>query len=289
MTAAPIRMAQQATTIRSALHAARARLATSDSAHLDAQTLLMHVLQVERAFLFAHADYALDSAQMSDFQSKLMRRAAGEPIAYIIGVRGFYDLDLAITPDVLIPRPETELLLEEALRLTSSTSEASIADIGTGSGALAIALKRQRPQWSVYATDISADALTVAQLNAAGHGVDVAFFEGNLAQPLIDRGIKADLLLANLPYIATDDLSSLDVSRWEPRLALDGGADGLDLIRELLSQLPSVCNPGARVLLEIGADQGHAVARLVRERLDAQSTVLPDYAGLDRIVHFRVV
>ncbi len=286
MLAIPASMAAAANTIRSALRMAKASLRPSDTADLDAETLLARILKVERAFFLAHGEYELDAAQTRAFQSMIERRAAGEPIAYIIGEKGFYDLDLLVTPAVLIPRPETELLLEETLRLTTSIAAASIADIGTGSGALAIALARHRPRCRVYATDISADALAIARQNAEVHDAAVAFFTGNLAGPLIDRGIKVDLLLANLPYIASADLQTLEVGRWEPRLALDGGADGLSLIHELLYQLPSVCKPGAHVLLEIGANQGPALKQLLRDRLRADAVILPDYAGFDRIVHF---
>ena len=279
---------KQSVTIRSALQLGRARLKASQSADLDAQALLMRVLQVERAFLFAHGDSILDLDQARDYQSLLERRASGEPVAYIIGSKGFYDLNLAVSPAVLIPRPETELLLEEALRLTAPPRQAVVADIGAGSGALAIALKRHRPRCTVYATDVCADAIAIARQNASRYAADISFVRGNLALPLIDRGIKVDLLMANLPYIATEDLDNLPVSRWEPRLALDGGADGLALIRQLLPQLPYICQPGAQVLLEIGAEQGQAVCQLVRERLDSPATILPDYAGLDRIVRFAV-
>ncbi|MCY3779747.1 MAG: peptide chain release factor N(5)-glutamine methyltransferase [Chloroflexi bacterium] len=275
-------------TIRESLKLARTMLASSQSADLDAQALLIHVLQVERAYLFAHGDHVLDGIETRVYQSMLERRAAGEPVAYIIGAKGFYDLELAVSSAVLIPRPETELLLEEALRLTAPLRRAVVADIGTGSGALAIALERHRPQCAVYATDISADALAVARQNAEDHDADVTFFRGNLALPLIDHGVKVDLLMANLPYIATKDLNTLQAGQWEPRLALDGGADGLNLIRQLLSQLPFICRPGAQVLLEVGAEQGQAVCQLVRERLNSDATVKPDYAGLDRIIYFAV-
>ena len=275
-------------TIRDSLQAAKDRLEASDSPDLDAQVLLAHTLEADRSFLFAHGEYELDPSQYRAFQSLVERRAAGEPSAYIIGRCGFYDLELIVTPAVLIPRPETELLLEEALRLTQSMSAATVADIGTGSGALAITLSRHRPQCEVYASDISADALEIARQNAKRYAANVTFFGGNLAQPLIDRRIKADVLMANLPYIDSDELNSLPVSRWEPRQALDGGADGLHVIRELLAQLPHVCAPGAQVLLEIGADQGQAVSTLIRDHLNSESTVLNDYAGLDRIVSFVV-
>ena len=273
-------------TIRSALKAACERLQHSDTAAVDAQVLLAYVLGVDRSYLFAHGERQLEPAQLRAFQAMCQRRANGEPIAYIIGECGFYDLDLAVAPAVLIPRPETELLLEEALRLTPSDSPARVADIGTGSGALALAFKRQRPSCQVFATDISCDALLIARQNAARYDADVAFLAGDLAQPLIDRRLQVEMLMANLPYISSDALAGLAVSRWEPRLALDGGADGLRLIAGLVAQLPAVCLPGARVLLEIGADQGPAVAQLVRDCLGLEAAILQDYAGLDRIIHF---
>lgn len=275
-------------TIRAALHGGRATLRSSDTPDLDAQVLLAHLLGVDRAFLFAHPERTLSDWECAAFLDANHRRAAGEPIAYITGAKGFYDIDLQVSPAVLIPRPETELLLEEALRLSEERPELIVADIGTGSGALAVTYARHRPQSKVYATEISRDALAIARGNAERNGVKPTFLEGDLAEPLIQRGIKIDLLMANLPYIASDELAALEVSRFEPRLALDGGIDGLALIRRLLTQIPAVCREGAFVLLEIGADQGEAVARLVREHLGARCDILPDYAGMDRIVRFRV-
>lgn len=274
--------------LRTALRRAKQALKASETADLDAQALLSHTLGVDRAFLFAHAETALSDSQAAAFQSAVARRAAGEPIAYITGVKGFYDIDLTVTPDVLIPRPETELLLEEALRLTENSPCATVADIGTGSGALALSYARQRPAASVYATEISGGALAIARYNGERIGVKVSFLEGDLAEPLIERGIRVELLMANLPYVAAEDLAMLAVSRFEPRLALDGGADGLDLIRRLLRRIPAVCGAGAYVLLEIGAEQGEAVIKLVYECLRAQCDILPDYAGLDRIAQFRI-
>ena len=275
-------------TIRSALRTARGALEASETPDLDVQVLLAHLLNVERAFLFAHSDHVLDDQEWRAFRSAVTRRAAGEPIAYIIGRKGFYDLDLIVTPAVLIPRPETELLLEEALRLTEGTPALTVADIGTGSGALAVTFARQRPASSVYATEISRDALAIASENARLNSADVTFFCGSFAGPLIEGGIKVDLLMANLPYIAGDELAQLAVSRFEPRIALDGGSDGLDCIRALLAQILAVCRSGAYVLLEIGADQAEAVSALVQDRLGAKAQVLQDYAGLDRIARFQV-
>jgi len=275
-------------TIRSALREARKILEARETVDLDAQAVLSHMLGVDRAFLFAHAETVLSDSQFAAFRSAVARRAAGEPIAYIAGAKGFYDIELRVSPAVLIPRPETELLLEEALRLSERGACIHVADIGTGSGALAIAFARQRPAAKVYASEISGAALAIARQNAERNRAHVCFCEGDLAAPLIERGLQVNLLMANLPYIPTADLAVLEVSRYEPRLALDGGADGLNLFRRLLTQIPSLCSEGAWVLLEIGADQGDAVATLVRDRVGARCDILRDYAGLDRIARFQL-
>lgn len=275
-------------TIGMALRGAYGALAPCDSAQLDAQVLLAHVLEVERVHLLANGELELSAAQRLRFGNMIGRRAAGEPVAYIIGSKSFYDLELKVSPRVLIPRPESELLLEEALRLSASAPGCLVADIGTGSGALAVAYAKHRPGNRVYATDISEKALTVARENAKRYGASVEFLQGDLAQPLLARGISVDLVMANLPYIATEELAGLAVSKYEPAQALDGGDDGLACIRRALGQLPLLCREGAWVLLEIGADQADRVCRLVAQALDAPCAVLQDYAGLDRIVRFQI-
>lgn len=275
-------------TIREALTNAKKQFTDSDTPSLDAQVLLGHILGVDRAHLFAHDDETLTDDQNQQFQGVVKRRINGEPIAYITGTRGFYDLEFVVTPAVLIPRPETELLLEEAIRLMQDTPECVVADIGTGSGALAITFAKQLPQSHVYATDVSQSALDIATSNAHKNDAQVQFLLGDLAQPLIDHHIKVDCLMANLPYIRHDEMQELAVSQYEPHLALDGGDDGLDLIRDLLKQVPKVCNLGAIVLLEIGADQGDALKILVKKSLDVSCDILQDYAGLDRIGRFQV-
>ncbi len=279
-------------TIAKALRAAYSQLPPCDSARLDAQVLLAYALAKERAYLLARGEVELTSLQHRRFTELINRRAAGEPVAYIIGSKPFYDLELTVTPEVLIPRPETELLLEEALRLTAEQPACQAADIGTGSGALALTFAKHRLGSRVYATDISEKALNIARRNATRHGLCITFLPGDLAQPLIERGVCLDLVMANLPYIATDALKALAVSEFEPALALDGGADGLACIRRILGQLPRICREGAWVLLEIGADQADKVSRLVLETVDASLVatpdVLPDYAGLDRIVRFQI-
>jgi release factor glutamine methyltransferase len=274
------------TTIRDALHIARLSL-KSDSASLDAQALLAHVLGVERAHLLAHPEGDLTPQQHTQYDGLVERLVQGEPLAYILGRRAFYDRELAVSPAVLIPRPETELLLEQALAFVKQHPQAVVVDVGTGSGALAVTLAAHAPQAQVYATDISADALAIARHNA--EGLKVTFFQGNLLQPMIEHLISIDLLVANLPYIASADLTHLDVSKYEPHLALDGGADGLDLIRDLLAQAPAVCNPGALMLLEIGADQGSTVRELAQTLLKPSHVdILKDYAGHDRIARIQM-
>jgi release factor glutamine methyltransferase len=274
------------TTIRDVLHTARTSLPpASDSASLDAQTLLAQVLTVERAYLLAHPEHELSPQQEQQFNLLVDRLVAGEPLPYILGRRAFYDRDFAVSPAVLIPRPETELLLEQALAFMNLHPASVVVDVGTGSGALAVTLAALCPQARVYATDISYDALAVARHNAEIHSANVTFLQGNLLEPRIERGIKADLIMANLPYIPSDDLPNLAVSRYEPRLALDGGVDGLDLIRQLLQQTPAVCGHGTLLLLEIGAEQGADVLKLAGDMLKpSRIAVLNDYAGHDRIV-----
>jgi release factor glutamine methyltransferase len=272
--------------ISDALRDARARLApVSDSASLDAQILLCEAMGVERGYLLAHPEALLDREGRERFEALVARRAAGEPIAYILGRRGFYDLDFTVTPDVLIPRPETELLLEAALAFAQTRHACVAADIGTGSGALAVTLARHAPHAEVYAVDVSVAALAVAQGNAERHKAKVTFLQGDLLTPLAAQGVRLNLLMANLPYIASDEVPQLDVSRYEPVLALDGGANGLTLVRRLLADAPALLNPGALVLLEIGADQGAAALTLAQTMLrPRRAEVLKDYAGLDRIV-----
>lgn len=285
---APENAAEDAVTIGSVLQAARPRLEpVSSSAGLDSQMLLASVLGVERAYLLAHMEQELSLEQQHRFEVFVTRREAGEPVAYILGQRAFYDREFMVSPAVLIPRPETELLLEQALTFIAERERPTVVDVGTGSGVLAVTLAARKPRATVYATDISTSALTIARHNARANEVDkrIAFIEGDLLAPLITRGLKVDVLMANLPYIATGELAGLEVSQYEPRIALDGGVDGLDLIRILLRQAPQVCKPGALVLLEIGHDQGEATLRLTQQVLETSSAeILKDYAGHDRIL-----
>ncbi|NWG15474.1 MAG: peptide chain release factor N(5)-glutamine methyltransferase [Chloroflexi bacterium] len=267
-------------TVGAALSAVRGRVPG-----YEAHALLGALLQTDRAALLAHPERPLTPEQADRFAALVGRLAAGEPLPYLVGRQAFYDRDFFVTPDVLIPRPETELLIEEALAFARRQPDLTMVDVGTGSGALAVTLAARLPAARVIATDISPAALEVARRNAEQHAARVDLLPGDLLQPLIERQIKVNLLLANLPYIASGDLPALAVSRHEPRLALDGGADGLDLIRRLLVQAPAVCHPGARLLLEIGADQGAAALALVLAAFPAASArLLRDLAGHDRAI-----
>lgn len=272
-------------TLAAALRAATQTLqAGSDTAALDAQLLLAHVSGRGRAWLLAHGDRPLTPAQARRFCALVARRAQGEPLAYLRRRQAFFDRDFHVSPAALIPRPESEQLLELALAHAPPGFSGTLAEIGTGSGALGIAFAALRPRARVILTDLSPAALAVARVNARRHKVRPTFFQGDLLQPLLARGERADLLLANLPYVRSGDLPGLEVSRHEPGIALDGGADGMALIRRLLRDMPRVCRPGALALLEIGMQQGAQALRLARALRPRQARVLQDLAGLDRVL-----
>jgi release factor glutamine methyltransferase len=276
-----------ASDIASALRDARRTLESAlESPGSAAQSLLCAVLGADRAHILAHPEHPLSHDQIAAYERLVARAAAGEPLPYILGRWAFYDRDLCVTPAVLIPRPETELLLERALAFSAAHGPGVAVDVGTGSGALAVTFAALRPDWQVYAVDVSPAALEVARRNAEIHGVGarITFIEGDLLAGFA-ADARFDLVMANLPYIPSARLPSLTVSRSEPLTALDGGADGLDLIRRLLAQASSRLNPRALLLLEIDYLQGAAVRALAQTALPgAQTQVLPDLAGLDRIV-----
>lgn len=286
----------QARTLGMALAHARALLANAGSTptpDLDGQVLLAHVTGSPRATLVAFPERALDADVAARYASLVARRARGEPVAYLIGHREFFGLDFLVDARVLVPRPETELLVEAALadlraRLAANPSHPPrVADIGTGSGAIALALAVSEPRLPlVYATDVSADALALAGENARRLGVAerVRCLRGDLLAPLPE---PVDVLVANLPYIAPADAATLpvDVRMYEPALALYGAEDGLGHLRRLLAAASAVLRPGASLYLEIGYDQGSAVLALARAAFPgADARLVSDYAGLDRVV-----
>ena len=270
-----------AVSVRDALRDATRRLGgSSQTPRLDAELLLAEVLGCRRERLILDRDQVLERAHADRFAALLARRQAHEPIAYLLGRRDFRHLTLAVDPRVLIPRPETELLVEVALELTPG---AAVLDVGTGSGAVALALKDERPDLAVAGVDISAGAIDLARANALALNLDVSFTVGDLLDGRRDR---LDAVLANLPYVPDDAWLMDDVARYEPSGALRGGSDGLQVVRRLVAMLaarPAGPRPGL-LALEIGSEQGAAVAELVRGVGYSAVQVLRDLAGLDRCV-----
>ena len=279
----------------------RLRDSGSETPRLDAELLLGHAIGIERTAVIAHANAAVGADAAARFDRDVGRRATGEPVAYIRGLKEFYGLAFAVDGRALIPRPETEKLVELAetevmRRLTSGPRPAGapsirVADVGTGSGcvavALGVALRRRRVMTDVeiIATDGSPDALDLARENAVGHGVAdrVRFLEADLLPPVVVTAF--DLVLANLPYVRTDAIDGLPVAAsFEPRAALDGGRDGLRVIARLLARLPEALADDGVALVEIGADQGEAIVALARNELPGWACdVERDLAGLPRV------
>src|SRR5579862_7074490 len=260
-----------------------ARTAWSGAARLDAQLLLAWVLAGSRAQLLADAQAPVAEAQAAAYRRLLARRAAGEPLAYLTGRREFWSLDLAVTPAVLVPRPETELLVERALSL-GPPGAARVADLGTGSGAIALALARERPRWHIVATDVSPAALEVARANGAALGVaSVEFLAGSWLEPL--GGGRFDLLLSNPPYVGADDPALADPAlAFEPPLALTPpGGDALESLRLLARGAAAHLAPGGWLLLEHGADQGPEVRALLVGAGFAHVRSHRDLAGHERM------
>jgi release factor glutamine methyltransferase len=279
-------------TVREVLLEATATLmdAAVPSPRLDAEVLLAHVLNCRRAQLYVRPEQVLTQAQRQELAAAVERRRQHEPVPYITGHREFFRLDFVVDRRVLIPRPETELLVERALQAARQavweTPALSIADAGTGSGIVAVSLAVNLPQATVYALDSSLEALQVAARNIARHRVldQVRLLPGELLEPLPE---PVHIIAANLPYVPTKVLPSLDrdVVDYEPLLALDGGPDGLLYIRQLLREAPSWLVAHGVVVLEIGAGQGQEVVALASARFPgARVELFEDYARLDRIV-----
>lgn len=262
-------------------HVLRAAAARID--RIDAELLLLHVLGKPRSWLFGHDTDALDMGDVAAFEALVARREAGEPVAYLTGRRGFWTLELAVTPATLIPRPETELLVERALERLPRDAAARIADLGTGSGAIALALAKERPRARVIATDASEAALIVACANAAENGIDnTEFRHGSWFAPL--AGERFDLIASNPPYIEADDphLGQGDL-RFEPMSALASGGDGLDDLRVIVGEAPSHLVDGGWLLVEHGWNQGAAVRALFADAGFIDIETARDLEGRERV------
>ena len=257
-------------------------IAGSGLPQLEARMLLGRVLGQSRAWLIAHAPEAIGADAEISFNHLAERRRRGEPVAYILGEREFYGLDLQVAPAVLIPRPETELLVERALELIPENQAGRILDLGTGSGAVAVALASKRPQAQVTALDVDAAALGIARQNARRHRVSVIFHCSDWFGAL--QGERFDLIASNPPYVAAGDphLAAGDL-RFEPRHALAGGADGLECIRVIVAAAAAHLRPGGWLLFEHGYDQAEACRALLRERGYAEVQSWPDLAGIPRV------
>jgi len=255
-----------------------------DSPRLDAELLLAEALGLDRVGLYLNFERPLQAEELTAYRSKVRRRAGREPLAYILGHTEFWSLPLAVTPDVLIPRPDTELLVEEGLKRRPDDT-ARVLDVGTGSGALAIALAHERPQWAVTAIDLSPAALAVAMANARRNEVAerITFIEADLAT--LPAG-PFELIVANPPYIPHGELSTLmpEVRDYEPLLALDGGDDGLVPYRSLARQAGTILAPGGWLLVEVGIDQAAAVQELFAGAGLTEIFTARDLAGIERVV-----
>jgi release factor glutamine methyltransferase len=266
-----------------ALQAARARLAaTSRNPRRDAEVLLAHVLGCDQAALLTHPERLLSAAESDQLESFLKRRQTSEPMQYITGVQEFFGLLFEVTPDVLIPRPETEHLVEAALEHVDREANARILDVGTGSGAIAVALVHARPQSHVTAVDLSSAAIDVARRNAQRHGVldRVTFLQSDLLAAV--DGADFDVVVSNPPYIAEAEVLEPQVSNYEPHSALYAGPTGLEVYERLIPQAHKVLKPPGWLLLEIGFGQQSAVEALLRGWRSV--SVVNDLQGIPRVL-----
>jgi release factor glutamine methyltransferase len=252
-----------------------------ENASLESELLIRHVTGYNRVQLYQNMELEFPDKYQGRLQQVISRRLQGEPSAYITGKREFYGLDFYVNKDVLIPRSETEHLVDKALELGRLYANPVIADIGTGSGAIAVSLAVNLPQARIIAIDISFDALKTADINSHRHNVNdrITLLGGNLLEPLSE---KADIITANLPYVRKEDMP---VNSYEPLAALDGGDDGLDTIRLLCKQVEDKINKGGYLLLEIGLGQSDAVVDMLNNMASVKNIeVIPDLRGIDRII-----
>ncbi|MBN2908069.1 peptide chain release factor N(5)-glutamine methyltransferase [Polycladomyces sp. WAk] len=263
-----------------------------EPAWFESELLLRSALEWDRTRFFTRMDEPVPEEAADRFQTWVMRAAAGEPLQYLIGEQAFFGRSFRVDPSVLIPRPETEILVERVLAEADrifGRRPVRVVDIGTGSGAIAVTLACERPHWEVWAIDLSPQALATAQANAARHGVEsrIVWRQGDLLEPLVTSGKHAQVVVSNPPYIPRDVIPTLAkrVRDFEPVLALDGGIDGLDVYRRIVGQLPDVLDDPALVAMEVGAGQSDAVAEMLQQLpMEVRVDVTDDLAGIPRVV-----
>ena len=254
---------------------------------LDAQTLLAHAIGKDRTYLIINFKEQLAEEELANYRALIERRASGEPLQYITGRQEFFGLEFEVTPDVLIPRPETELIVEEVIRLASASTEI-IIDVCTGSGCIAVALARELDAARVIASDISPAALGVAKRNAARHGLAVRFAASDLLDAFAQNEL-ADFITCNPPYVAEDEVPTLqrEVRDWEPSLALTDHRDGLSIYRRMLSDAPWRWRPGGYLLCEMGYTQSESIAAMVDRNVWTDLGLLDDLQGIPRTLVLR--
>lgn len=252
---------------------------------MEAELLLCHVLDTNRALLLAHDTDSIGADKAEAYRTLVARRKAGEPFQYLLGSANFMGLDFIVTPDVLIPRFDTERLVEKALELLQPIAQPIVLDVCTGSGAIAVAISHYKPDAAVYAGDISEAALKVAEQNNRCLNTHVSFRQGNLLEPFDDLNGTVHLLISNPPYITTQEMQELPIDvQQEPHLALWGGEDGLDFYRILSAKAPLLLCAGGWLMFEIGWKQGAAVSSLMQQQGFQNVAVLQDWQGNDRVV-----
>jgi release factor glutamine methyltransferase len=272
-------------TIRQLLDWSEAELiSVSETPRLDSEVLLSHCLQKDRSYLFTWPDKQVSADQRACFEQLIHKRMAPQPIAYLLGQREFYSLELKTTPATLVPRPETELLVDTALDLIAGTQQPRILDLGTGTGAIPLAIKQQRPDAELVATDVSLEALDVARTNSADLKLEVEFRQSDwFGEFEKRRDAPFDVIVSNPPYIAEQDpyLFQGDLPA-EPRLALTSGPSGLDALTTIIADAVGFLKAGGWLVLEHGYDQGKSVRALMQKEFSAAQT-LQDFNGLDRV------
>jgi release factor glutamine methyltransferase len=260
-----------------------------DNPRSTAEILLAHALKLSRIDLYLRYDQPVNTDERQRFKALIQRRATREPVAYIVGEKEFWSMVFSVNADVLVPRPETECLVERALAMLPKKGRRRVLDLGTGSGAILLALAKERPDCMCFGSDQSQAALAVARRNARSHHLAhrVHFFAGSWLEPLQPQGLSLDMIVSNPPYIPSEQIASLqpEVACFEPRSALDGGPDGLAQLGRIVALAPDYLAAGAALILEIGHDQGPGITqRAEQTNAYRDVSIARDYGGLDRVV-----